>query len=101
MSIKTQKIISFIPIVNILVIGIQWLLFYHRNAINNRMCRIIGKLLIASIACLIPMIAEIIVDSLLDNALIETTVNLLVSFAYAFIFSIVMIYDQEKYYKKK
>ena len=53
MSIKTQKIIRFIPFVNLLVIAIQWILFYQRNVVPNKMKRIIGNLLITAAACLI------------------------------------------------
>ena len=56
MSIKTQKIIRFIPIVNLLFIAIQWILFYHRNVVPNKIKRIIGNLLIAAAACMVLMI---------------------------------------------
>ena len=100
MSIKTQKIIRFIPFVNLLFIAIQWLLFYHRNVVPNKTKRIIGNLLIAAIACLILMIIEIILDSIFDYVFLETIINLLVSFADMYIFSSVLIRDQEKYQQK-
>ena len=100
MSIKTQKIIRFIPLINLLFIAIHWILFYERNVIPNKMKRIIGNLLIAAAACLVLMILEIILDFLFDYALLETIVNLLVSFADMYIFSSVLIYDQEKYYNE-
>lgn len=100
MSIKTQRIIRFIPFINLLLIAINWILFYKRNLIPNKMKRIIGNLLIAAAACLILMILEIILDFLFDSALIETIINLLVSFADMYIFSSVLIYDQEKFYKE-
>lgn len=100
MSIKTQKIIRFIPFINLLFIAIHWILFYKRNLIPNKMKRIIGNLLIAAAACLVLMILEIILDFLFDHALLETVINLLVSFADMYIFSSVLIYDQEKFYKE-
>lgn len=100
MSIKTQKIIRFIPLINLLFIAIQWVLFYKRNLISNKMKRIISNLLIAAAACLVFMILEIILDFLFDYALLESTINLLVSFVDMYIFSSVLIYDQEKYYKE-
>ena len=100
MSIKAQKIIRFIPFINLLLISINWILFYKRNLIPNKMKRIIGDLLIAAAACLILMILEIILVFLIDSALIETIINLLVSFADMYIFSSVLICDQEKFYKE-
>lgn len=100
MSIKTQKIIRFIPFINLLFIAIQWILFYERNLIPNKMRRIIGNLLIAAAACLILMILEILLDVIFESALLDTIVNLLVSFADMYIFSSVLIYDQEKFYKE-
>ena len=100
MSIKTQKIIRFIPFVNLLVIAIQWILFYHRNAVSNRMKRIISNLLIAASVVLILMILEIILDSMFDYVFLETIINLIVSFLDMYVFSSVLIYDQEKYYKE-
>ena len=100
MSIKTQKSIRFIPFVNLLLVIIQWVLFYHRNVVPNKMKRIIGNLLIAGVGFLILMILEITLDSLFDSAPLETAINLLVSFADMYIFSSVLIYDQEKYYKE-
>ena len=100
MSIKTQKIIRFIPIVNLLFIAIQWILFYHRNVVPNKNKRIIGNLLIAAAACMVLMILESILDFLFDYALLETIINLLVSFIDTYIFSSVLIYDQEKYYNE-
>lgn len=101
MSIKTQKIIRFIPFINLLFIAIQWILFYHRNFIPNKMKRIIGNLLIAATACLVLMILEIILDFLFDYTLLETIINLFVSFIDMYIFCSVLIYDQEKYYKER
>ncbi len=100
MSIKTQKIIRFIPFINLLFIAIQWILFYKRNLIPNKMRRIIGNLLIAAAACLVLMILEIILDVIFESAHLDTIVNLLVSFADMYIFSSVLIYDQEKFYKE-
>ena len=100
MSIKTQKIIRFIPFINLLCIAIQWILFYKRNLIPNKMKRIIGNLLIATAACLVLMVLEIILDFLFDYAFLETIINLLVSFIDMYIFSSVLICDQEKYYKE-
>lgn len=100
MSIKTQKIIRFIPFINLLFIAIQWILFYKRNLIPNKMRRIIGNLLIAAAACLVLMILEIVLDVIFESALLDTIVNLLVSFADMYIFSSVLIYDQEKFYKE-
>ena len=99
MSIKTQKNVRFIPFINLLLIALNWILFYKRNLIPNKMRRIIGNLLIATAACLILMILEIILDLIIDSALIETVINLLVSFADMYIFSSVLIYDQEKFHK--
>ena len=101
MSIKTQKIVRFIPFINLLLIALNWILFYKRNLIPNKMRRIIGNLLIATAACLILMILEIILDLIIDSALIETVINLLVSFADMYIFSSVLIYDQEKFHKDR
>lgn len=100
MSIKTQKIIRFIPFINLLFIAIQWILFYKRNLIPNKIRRIIGNLLIAAAACLVLMILEIVLDVIFESSLLDTIVNLLVSFADMYIFSSVLIYDQEKFYEK-
>ena len=100
MSIKTQKIIRFIPFINLLFIAIQWILFYKRNLIPNKMRRIIGNLLIAAAVCLVLMILEIVLNVIFESALLDTIVNLLVSFADMYIFSSVLIYDQEKFYKE-
>ena len=100
MSIKTQKIIRFIPFINLLFIAIQWILFYKRNLIPNKIRRIIGNLLIAAAACLVLMILEIVLDVIFESSLLDTIVNLLVSFADMYIFSSVLIYDQEKFYKE-
>lgn len=100
MSIKTQKIIRFIPFINLLFVAIHWFLFYKRNLIPNKMKRIIGNLLIAAVACLVLMILEIILDFIFDSAILETIINLLVSFADMYIFCSVLIYDQEKFYKE-
>ena len=100
MSIRTQKIVRFIPFVNLFVVYIQWFRCYHRNVIPNRTKRIIGNLLIAAAVGLVLMILEIIVNSIFDIALLETIMNLIVAFADMFIFSSVLIYDQEKIYKE-
>ena len=100
MSIKTQKIIRFIPFINLLFIAIQWILFYKRNLIPNKIRRIIGNLLIAAAACLVLMILEIVLDVIFESSLLDTIVNLLVSFADMYIFSSVLIYDQEKFYEE-
>lgn len=100
MSIKTQKIIRFIPFINLLFIAIQWILFYKRNLIPNKNRRIIGNLLITAAACLVLMILEIVLDVIFESSLLDTIVNLLVSFADIYIFSSVLIYDQEKFYKE-
>ena len=100
MSIKTQKIIRFIPFINLLFIAIQWILFYKRNLIPNKIRRIIGNLLIAAAACLVLMILEIVLDVIFESSLLDTIVNLLVSFADMYILSSVLIYDQEKFYKE-
>ena len=97
MTIKTQKIIRFIPFINLLLIAINWILFYKRNLIPNKMKRIIGNLLIVAAACLVLMISEIVLDSLVDySTLLKTIINLLVSYIDMYIFSSVLIYDQEK-----
>lgn len=100
MSIKSQKIVRFIPFVNFCIIAIQWIIFYHRNVVPNKLKRIISNLLITAAAALILMILEIILDSLFDLAHLETIINLLVSFADMYIYSSVLICDQEKYYKE-
>lgn len=100
MSIKTQKILRFIPFVGFLLVAIQWILFYHRNVVPNKVKRIFCDILITAAAFLILMIPEIILDYLFDYALLETIINLMVSFAGMYIFSSVLIFDQEKYYKK-
>ena len=100
MSIKTQKIIRFIPFVNLILITIQWFLFYSRNDVPNKIKRIIRHLLIVAAGCLIIMIIEVILDMLFNHTLFTIIINLLVSFADMYIFSSVLIYDQEKYYKE-
>lgn len=101
MSIKTQKIIRFIPFVNFIVIGIQWILFYNRNSVPNKGKRIICNLLIAAVPCLILMAVEIVLKSIFDYVVLETIINLSVSFADMFIFSSVLICDQEEFFKAK
>ncbi len=100
MSIKKQKIICFIPFVNLLIIAIQSFLMYHRNVVPNKGKRIIRTLLIVAVACFIIVMVEVALDAIVDNANLETVINLLVSYACMCVFSLALVFDQEKYYKE-
>ena len=104
MSIRTQKIVRFIPFVNLFVVYIQWFRCYHRNVIPNRTKRFFGNALIATAAGVVLLIvADLILkilESIFDIALLEIIMSLIVDYAIMFIFSSVLIYDQEKIYKE-
>ena len=98
MSIKTQKIIRFIPFLNFTLIIIQWFKMYHKNNLPTK--RFIVKLLIIFATCIVVTIPEIVLDSLFNIASLEQAVNLVVSYVYTYIFSSVAIYDQEQFIRE-
>lgn len=96
MNIQKQNQLILIPFVNYVVIGIQWLLFYHKNPVSK--AGILKVLLISFLCCIVITIPEIILDSIFSNATLELVMNLVASYMYMFIFSFFMLKDQQRYY---
>ena len=98
MSIKTKKIIRFVPIINFIIIGFLWLKLYISQAISKK--RFLLNLLKIFGLCLIVTIPEILIDALFDIPLLETAINFATSYLYMLVFSSFAIYDEEKIIKE-
>ncbi len=100
MSVKTQKIILFIPIVNFVVITVQWLLMYHRYPIpKTRFLK--NFLIIALCFFIIFLISDVIFGQLFDNGTFTLVKNYIACYLYFLTYSAVALNDQEKYYKQQ
>lgn len=95
MSIKKQKIICFIPIINFVIIGFLWLRMYYKYPIHKT--RFLKRILQMCVFVVIITIPNIILNSLFDNKTIEILINLISSYLYLVAFSCIAVKDQEQY----
>ena len=101
MTIKTQKKFRFIPFLNFAIVATQWLSMYLHNAVPKKGRRIYTNLLIVSLLIFPVTIVAAIVDSTIKNEIISITTDLLVLYLDMYVPCLVLIHDQEKYYKTK
>ena len=94
MSIKIQKIIKYIPYVNILVL-IAWFLFYVKNKLDPKRF-FIGALKFILLGLGIYYIPNEIVIKVVMNETVVTFVTMLLIYVYMLMVSIIAIKDQEK-----
>ena len=97
MSIRSKKIISYIPFVNILIIPILWFRFYFKNPIpKSNFIKCVLKCFLFGVAITIP---RIVIFKVFGNGLIDTISTyvgiLLTMFAICF----TMIKDEENILK--
>ena len=73
MSIKSQKIVSFIPIVNI-VIMFMWISFYFKNVM--KMTRFLKNVLIIFLGMIIVNIPRIVLNNFIHSDIINIIIFL-------------------------
>ena len=95
MSIKTQKIISFFPIVNFIVIIFVWLSFYFKHAM--KMTRFLRNVLIIFLGMLVVNIPRVVLYYFVQSNVVDTIAYWISIYLTTLVISRIAIWDQEKY----
>ena len=97
MSIKMQKIISFIPVVNFITVAF-WVDLVMKNKIP--MIAIFRPLIKSMICVVVFLIPRIILDRMLDDVLINTIVFYVATYLTDLAIAFIFVDDQIKLQKK-
>ena len=93
MSIKMQKTIRFIPFLNFLLIGIQWLKMFQKGLPIRRLFLTLLIVFSASVVIILP---RMVFESFLEfSPALNNIIYLIEAVAIMFVFSCRAIYDQE------
>ena len=98
MSIKSQKIINFIPIINIAIMFV-WISFYFKNVM--KMKRFLKNVLIIFLGMIIVNIPRIVLNNFIQSDIIQIIVYCVSIYLTLFVIARIAIWDQEKYYAEK
>lgn len=97
MSIRSKKIISYIPFVNILIIPILWFRFYFKNPIpKNNFIKCVLKCFLLGVVITIP---RIVIFKVFGNGLIDTISTYIGIILTMFAICFTMIKDEENILK--
>ena len=94
MTIKTQKIIRFVPFVNVIVTVFQFYRFYYQHNVPKR--NFFKTLAYIAILCIVVAIFDLGMDYIISYHTIEIIIDYIATYLYMFIISTVVIKDQEK-----
>ena len=98
MTIRTQKILLFIPIINI-AIFFYWIYSLHSSI--KPIKRIVGVFWRSAICCIILFVFDIIINEQLDNTFIIELINYVTSYLFCLSISYISLRDQIKYNNDK
>ena len=96
MSIKTQKIIRFIPIVNFISVFFWLKMVFQKNLPSNYIFKPMLKIAIPSV---IIFIVRVIICETIDTLWITTLLTWMSYYITDLIFAFVAVKEQEKYYE--
>ena len=93
MTIEMQKKIRFIPFLNFLLIGIQWLKAFQKGLPIKRLFLTLFIVFSIGVICMLP---HLFLGSFLNlSPEIDIVINLFETFVIMFVFSFRAIYDQK------
>ena len=96
MSIKTQKIVRFIPFVNFFVTFFS-LIKSYRSSKQAKVGDILKIVLTMFVSILLINLPKIILSGLINNEMINTVISLVTAYVTLVVISTIAIIQQEKY----